>query len=58
MTDSDWAVKHSTSGFVFMLNTAAIYWGSKKQTSVALSFCEAELMAGSEAAKEAAYLRR
>jgi hypothetical protein len=58
MTDSDWAVKHSTSGFVFMLNKAAISWGSKKQTSVALSSCEAELMAGSEAAKEAIYHRR
>ena len=41
-----------------MLNKAAICWGSKKQTSVALSSCEAELMAGSEAAKEAVYLRR
>ena len=50
MTDSDWAVQHSTSGFVFTLNKAAISWGSKKQTSVALSSCEAELMAGSEAA--------
>ena len=30
MTDLDWAVKHSTSGFVFMLNKAAISWGSKK----------------------------
>ena len=58
MTDSDWALKHSTSGFVFMLNKAAISQGSKKQTSVALSSCEAELMAGSEVAKEAAYHRR
>ena len=41
-----------------MLNKAAISWGSKKQTSVALSSCEAELMAGSEAAKEAVYFRR
>ena len=57
MTDSDWAVKHSTSGFVFMLNTAAISRGSKKQTSTALSSCEAELMAGLEAAKEAVYFR-
>ena len=24
LTDSDWAVKHSTSGFVFMLNKVAI----------------------------------
>ena len=51
-------MKHSTSGFVFMLNRAAISWGNNKQTSVALSSCEAELMAGSEAAKEAVYFRR
>ena len=48
MTDSDWAVKHSTSGFVFVLSHAAVSWGSKKQTSVALSSSEAELMEGSE----------
>ena len=54
MTDSDWGVKHSTSGFVFKLSQAAISWASKRQPSVALSSCEAELMAASEAAKEAA----
>ena len=56
MTDSDWAVKHSTSGYVFVLNQATVSWGSKKQTSVALSSCEAEIVAGSEAAKEAIHL--
>ena len=55
-TDSDWDVRHSTSGFVSTLHRAAISWGSKKQTSVALSSCEAELMASSEAEKEAVYL--
>ena len=45
-------VKHSTSGWVFMLNEAAISWGSKKQKSVALSSCEAEIMAASAAAQE------
>ena len=39
-----------------MLNHATISWGSKKQVTVALSSCEAELMAASEAAKEAVYL--
>ena len=57
MSDSDWAVKHSTSGFVFMYNAAAITWGSKKQASVALSSCEAELMAASLAATEAVHLK-
>jgi len=53
MSDSDWGVKHSTSGFLFLYNSAAISWGSKKQQSVALSSCEAEIMAASVAASEA-----
>ena len=56
LSDSNWEVKHSTSGALFTLCRAAISWGSKKQTTVALSSCEAELMAASEAAKEAVYL--
>jgi len=56
MSDSDWAVKHSTSGYVFCFNQAAISWGSKKQKSVALSSCEAEIVAASEAAAEAIHL--
>ena len=58
MTDADWAVKHSTSGWVFRFCRAAITWGSKKQKSVALSSCESEIMAASEAAKEAVSLSR
>lgn len=57
MSDSDWAVKHSTSGSVFMYMSAAITWGSRKQPTVALSSCEAEIMAASEAAKETLKLR-
>ena len=55
-SDSDWATRHSTSGWCFILNQAAIAWGSKKQKSVALSSCEAEIVAGSEAAKDAVSL--
>ena len=55
-SDSDWAIKHSTSGSTFHIGSATVSWSSKKQTSVALSSCEAEIMAGSEAAKEAIYL--
>jgi len=55
-SDSDWGVKHSTSGWNFNYNSATISWGSKKQVSVALSSCEAEIVASSEAAKEAIYL--
>ena len=57
-TDSDWATRHSTSGWVFVLSSAALSWGSKRQQSIALSSCEAEIMAASEAAKEAVYLKR
>ena len=39
-----------------MMSKAAISWGCKKQKSVALSSCEAEIVAASEAAKEAIYL--
>jgi len=58
MTDSDWATRHSTSGWVFVFGSAAISWGSKRQVSVALSSCEAEIMAASEASKEAIFLKR
>ena len=58
MTDSDWAIRHSTSGWVFQFGRAAISWGSKKQKTVALSSCEAEIMAASESAKEALYLKQ
>lgn len=57
MSDSDWAVRHSTSGWVFQYMSAAISWGSKKQPVIALSSCEAEIMVASEAAKEALHLR-
>ena len=57
-SDSNWAVRQSTSGAVFMLANAAISWSSKRQPCVALSSCEAELVAGSEAAKEAVHLGR
>ena len=40
-----------------MYQTAAISWGSKKQATVALSSTEAEIVAASEASKEAISLR-
>eukprot|EP00965_Chrysotila_dentata_P105403 3481050-Pleurochrysis_carterae.AAC.1 len=56
-SDSDWATRHSTTGWVFFHGRAAISWSSKKQATVALSSCEAEIVAASEATKEAVYLR-
>lgn len=61
-TDSDWGNcqldRRSYSGFIFLLGGCAITWASKKQSTVALSTCEAEYMALTEAAKEAIFLQR
>ena len=62
-TDSDWGSspdRHSISGYVFKLNTesALISWRSNKQRIVALSTCEAEYIAITEASKEALFLRQ
>ena len=56
-SDSDWSVRRSTSGAVFMYGNAAISWGSTKQPCIVLSSCEAEIMAASEASKDALYLQ-
>src|SRR5436309_1357960 len=61
-TDSDWAgdisTRKSTSGYVFLLGSGAISWSSKRQPTVALSSCEAEYMASTQATKEAIWLGR
>ena len=57
MSDSNWAVVKSTSGYVFFLAQAAIAYVSKKQASIAMSSTEAEIMAASLAALEAVFLR-
>ena len=57
MSDASFEVNKATSGFVFMYQKAAINWSSKQQKTVALSSCEAEVMAQSEAAKDAIFLR-
>jgi len=54
-SDSDWGVQHSITGWLFKYSSACVSWGSKKQSNVALSSCEAEIMAGSEASKEGVY---
>jgi hypothetical protein len=60
--DSDWAgcpdSRRSTSGFVLMLNGAAIAWKSKRQSVVALSTAEAEFIAASSMIQEVIYARR
>lgn len=60
--DADWASdttdRRSYTGFCFTISGAAISWESKKQRTVALSSCEAEYMALSEACREAIYLQK
>ena len=57
-SDASWAVKHSTSGWVITWQGCAIEWGSRKQDCVALSSCESEIIALSEAAKYMVYFRK
>lgn len=47
----------STTGHVFYFFDSPITWCSQKQETVALSSCEAEFMAGTEAAKQAIWLQ-
>ncbi len=56
--DASWEVASSTSGWVVQWQSAALSWGSRKQKCVALSTCEAEIIALSEAAKDVVYLRK
>ena len=60
--DADWAGnvddRRSTSGYVLMLNGAAISWKSKRQPVVALSTAESEFIAASTLVQEVVFLRR
>ena len=47
----------STTGFIFYFNECPVSWCSMKQEIVALSSCEAEFMAATEAAKQAIWLQ-
>lgn len=47
----------STTGHIFYLGDSPISWYSQKQDTVALSSCEAEFMAGTEAARQAIWLQ-
>ena len=59
-TDSDWCGdredRKSTSGYLFKFGNTAFSWSSKKQNIVALSSCEAEYVAASAGACQAAWL--
>ena len=49
--------RHSTSGYVYTLMNGAISWSSRKQRTVAQNTTEAEYMAMTEAANQAAWYR-
>eukprot|EP00171_Calliarthron_tuberculosum_P003754 IDg3754t1 len=50
--------RKSMSGFMVKLGDAVCLWGSKKQSTVALSTCESEYYAMTLAAKETVWVRR
>ena len=60
--DADYAgdivYRKSMSGYLIKLGNATCIWGSKKQTSVALSTCESEYFAMVLASKEIVWLTR
>jgi hypothetical protein len=57
MSDSDWAVGHSTSGWCCFLAGASFAWASKRQTCIAMSSTEAEIIAASACAVEIVHFR-
>jgi hypothetical protein len=49
--------RHAISGYVFQIDGGTVSWSAKRQDVVALSTTEAEYVATTHAAKEAAWLR-
>lgn len=60
--DSDYAGdtidRKSTTGYIVKLGDTVVNWGARKQASVALSTCEAEYLALSDASQEVIWMRR
>jgi len=50
--------RRSHTGYVLMLNGAAISWRSKQQATVSLSSAESEFIAASQCGQEVVYLRK
>jgi hypothetical protein len=59
--DADWGgcldTRRSTTGYVFSTYGGIVAWKSKRQSTVALSTTQAELLASTEAGKQAVWLR-
>ena len=60
--DSDWAgeldSRHSTYGYVFLVNGGPVTWTSKVQKSVAASVTEAEYVSLSETSRESIWIKK
>src|SRR3954447_14469014 len=60
-TDASWNTdsddSKSQSGYVFILNGAAVSWRSAKQSSIVKSSTESKYLAASEAAQEAIWVK-
>ena len=61
-TDSDWAgdleLRRSTTGYLIYMDNSLISWASKRQQVVIFSSTEAELVALTEAVKEATWCQQ
>ena len=61
-TDASWGddkeTRRSTSGWIFNLGSGAVSWSSKRQATVSLSSCHAELSGQTQATREAVWLRK
>jgi hypothetical protein len=57
LSDSDWALGHSTTGWVLMLAGACVFYASKRQACIAMSSTEAEIIAASACAVELVHAR-
>ena len=55
-SDSDWQVRCSTSGYVFLMACAAVSYLSKKQPTIAMASTQSEIYAASLAGLEATFL--
>ena len=59
--DADWASsfdRKSTTGFAIFVNGNFVSWSSKKQSTVALSSTEAEIIAATETVREIIWIRQ
>jgi len=57
LSDANWEVNRSISGYLIMLGGAAVVWSCKKQPATALSSTDAETYAASAAAAELVWAR-